>query len=141
MVQLPASEDQSGAAVRKTPLIVVIALLITVGVTLATCSTRDAGTVKFDTPYQAVLLDNNQVYYGKIQGLGTPFPVLTDVYYVQQQVNQQTKEVKNILIRRGTEWHAPDRMVINSRHIILVEPVGPNSKVAQLIADSKAQGR
>jgi hypothetical protein len=66
-------------------------------------TTRGASTVKFETPYQAILLDNNQVYYGKVQGLGTPFPVLTDVYYVQQQVNQQTKDVKNILIRRGTE--------------------------------------
>jgi hypothetical protein len=31
-------------------------------------------------------------------------------------------------------------MVIDANHIILVEPVGPNSKVARLIADSKAQG-
>jgi hypothetical protein len=127
--------------VKRTPVIVGVGLVIVVAVTLALWTTRGASTVKFDTPYQAVLLDNNQVYYGKVQGLGTPFPVLTDVYYIQQQVNQQTKEVKNILIRRGTEWHAPDRMVINARHIILVEPVSPNSKVAQLIADSKTQGR
>lgn len=126
---------------KRTPIIVVVGLVIMVAVTLALWTTRGASTVKFDTPYQAVLLDNNQVYYGKVQGLGTPFPVLTDVYYIQQQVNQQTKEVKNVLIRRGTEWHSPDRMVINARHIILVEPVSPNSKVAQLIADSKTQGR
>jgi hypothetical protein len=127
--------------VKKTPIIVGAGLFIVVGIALALWTTRSASTVKFDTPYQAVLLDNNQVYYGKVQGFGTPFPVLTDVYYVQQQVNQQTKEVKNILIRRGTEWHAPDRMVINANHIILVEPVSPTSKVAQLIADSKMQSR
>jgi hypothetical protein len=127
--------------VKKTPIIASVALVVVVGAVLALWTSRGASTVKFDTTYQAVLLDNNQVYYGKVQGLGTPFPVLTDVYYVQQQVNQQTKEVKNVLIRRGTEWHSPDRMVINARHIILVEPVSPNSKVAQLIADSKTQGR
>jgi predicted ribosomally synthesized peptide with SipW-like signal peptide len=126
--------------VKKTSIIVGAALVIVVGATLALWTSRGTSTVKFDTTYQAVLLDNNQVYYGKVQGLGTPFPVLTDVYYIQQQVNQQTKEVKNVLVRRGTEWHAPDRMVINANHIILVEPVGANSKVAQLIADSKAQG-
>lgn len=126
---------------KKTPIIIGIGLVIVVGLTVALWTTRGTSTVKFDTIYQAVLLDNNQVYYGKVQGLGTPFPVLTDVYYVQQQVNPQTKEVKNVLIRRGTEWHAPDRMVINANHIILVEPVSPTSKVAQLIADSKAQGR
>ena len=126
---------------RKAAIIAGAGLVIVVGVVLALWRTRGASTVKFDTTYQAVLLDNNQVYYGRLQGLGTPFPVLTDVYYVQQQINQQTKEVKNILIRRGTEWHAPDRMVINATHIILVEPVSPTSKVAQLIADSKAEGR
>jgi predicted ribosomally synthesized peptide with SipW-like signal peptide len=126
--------------VKKTSIIVGVALVIVVGATLALWTSRGTSTVKFDTTYQAVLLDNNQVYYGKVQWLGTPFPVLTDVYYIQQQVNQQTKEVKNVLIRRGTEWHSPDRMVINANHIILVEPVGANSKVAQLIADSKAQG-
>ena len=100
---------------------------------------QQAGTseVKFDTAYQAVLLDNGQVYYGKMQGLGTEYPVLTDVFYVQSGMNQQTKQVTNVLIRRGSEWHAPDKMYLNAHHIILVEPVGQSSKVAQLIADAK----
>ena len=92
---------------------------------------------KFDTAYQAVLLDNGQVYYGKIQGLGTDLPVLTDVYYIQNGVNPQTKETTNVLVHRGNELHAPDHMVINARHIILVEPVSPTSKVAELIAQTK----
>jgi hypothetical protein len=127
--------------VKKSPAIIAVGLVVVVAAVLGLWNTRGASTVKFETPYQAVLLDNGQVYYGKVQGLGTPFPVLTDVYYVQQQVNQQTKEVKNVLIRRGTEWHAPDRMVINANHIVLVEPVSPTSKVAQLITDSKTQNR
>jgi len=101
----------------------------------AACKTE--ATIKFDTSYQAVLLDNGSVYFGKLQGAGTSYPVLTEVYYVQSQVNQETKEVKNILIRRGNEWHAPDRMFLNARHIVLIEPVGTNSKVAELIAQDK----
>lgn len=89
------------------------------------------------TPYAAVLLDNGQVYYGKLANAGSRFPELTDVYYVQSQVNQETKAVTNILVRRGNEWHAPDRMFLNQRHIILVEPVGTNSKVAELIQADK----
>jgi len=50
--------------------------------------------LRFDTTYQAVLLDNSSVYFGKLQGDGTDYPVLTDVYYVQSQMNQETKEVK-----------------------------------------------
>ena len=108
------------------------------GILLVTAHRTEAD-VKFDTTYQAVLLDNGSVYFGKLQGVGTDYPVLTDVYYVQSQANQETKEVKNTLIRRGNEWHAPDRIVLNARHIVLMEPVGPNSTVAKLIAQDKAK--
>jgi hypothetical protein len=86
--------------------------------------------------YYAVLLTNNSVYFGKLEGLGTPFPVLTG-YYVQSGVNKETKAVSNVLIKRGREWHSPDRMIISEKSIVFVEPVGLDSKVAQLIGDSK----
>ena len=91
------------------------------------------------TPYQAVLLDNGQVYYAKVDRIDGEFSVLTDVYYVEHQVNSETKQVKNILIRRGNEWHAPNRTVVNVRHIVMLEPVSPGSKVAELIAELKNQ--
>src|SRR5258708_1182534 len=86
------------------------------------------------TPYAAILLDNGQVYYGKLVNAGSRFPELTDVYYVQSQVNPDTKAVSNTLVRRGNEWHGPDRMLLNERHVVLIEPVGTGSKVAQLIS-------
>ncbi len=122
---------------RKSVLSVLAALVILGAAGFALWKSRSAAAVKFDTTYQAVLLDNDQVYYGKIEGLGTAFPTLTDVYYVEHQANQQTKEVKNILVRRGNEWHAPDHTVINAGHIVSVEPVSPGSKVAELIAELK----
>jgi hypothetical protein len=92
------------------------------------------------TPYAAVLLDNGNLYYGKLVNAGSSFPELTDVYYIQSQVNQETKAVTSVLVRRGNEWHGPDRMFLNDRHIVLIEPVGTNSKVAQLIeADKQAK--
>jgi hypothetical protein len=92
------------------------------------------------TPYAAILLDNGQVYYGKLTNAGSNFPELTDVYYIQSQANQETKAVTSVLVRRGNEWHGPDRMFLNQRHVILIEPVGTNSKVAQLIeADKQAK--
>jgi hypothetical protein len=89
----------------------------------------------FNTPYQAVLLDTGQVYYGKITKLGTELPELRDVFYIQSQTNPETKQVTNLLVRRGKEFHSPDHMVINARHIVVVEPVGEHSKVADLIAE------
>jgi hypothetical protein len=96
-----------------------------------------AAAPQFDTPYQAVLLDTGLVYYGKITGLDTAFPVLHDVYYIQQTTDPQTKQVSNVLIRRGNEWHGPSETVLNARHIVMVEPVGKDSKVAQLIAQEQ----
>jgi hypothetical protein len=89
------------------------------------------------TPYSAVLLDTGQLYYGKLVNAGSSFPELTDVYYIQSSVNPETKAVTSVLVRRGNEWHGPDRMFLNERHIVLIEPVGTNSKVAQLIEDDK----
>jgi hypothetical protein len=87
--------------------------------------------------YYAVLLTNGSVYFGQLEGLGTEYPVLRDVYYVQSNVNQDTKAVSNSLVKRGREWHGPDRMILNSKAIIFIEPVGKDSRVAQLIEESK----
>lgn len=102
---------------------------------------RSSQMPRLDTTYQAVLLDNAQVYYGKIDHIDSEFSVLTDVYYVQNQIDAQTKEVKNVLIRRGNEWHAPNRSIVNTRHILMIEPVAPGSKVADLIAALKSKGQ
>ena len=95
--------------------------------------------VTFSTPYQAVVLINNSVYYGKLAGYGTSNPVLTDVYYILSKTDPDTKKVSNVLIKRGKELHGPDRMYLNPSQIILVEPVGTDSKVAQLINEANKQ--
>lgn len=128
-------QDRSGLV--RTSVIVLLALIVVVSATfwLSTRRTRVAMT----TPYQAVLLTNGSAYFGQLEGLGTPFPVLRDVFYVQSTQNPETKQVSNILVKRGKEWHAPDRMILNSNMIVLVEPVNPTSRVAQLISQAKNQ--
>jgi len=94
---------------------------------------------RFQTPYLAVQLDNGQVYFGKLEGFGTAFPVLRDVFYLQTSMNPQTNQQSSVLMKRGHEWHAPDQMVLNAPHILLVEPVVPDSKVADLIGHYKGK--
>ena len=103
------------------------------------CSQKfnDPSAAATGSGYSAVLLANGSVYFGKLEGLGSPYPVLHDVYYVQTVTDPETKKVTSILVKRGKEWHAPDRMTINDKSIVFVEPVGAGSKVAQLIAESK----
>src|SRR5271157_449379 len=93
--------------------------------------------VKFPTPYQAVLLSNGCVYFGKLAGYGGPHPVLSEVFYIVSQTNPETKQVSNMLVKRGKELHQPDRMYLSPNQILFVEPVGPSSKVANLIQESK----
>jgi hypothetical protein len=87
--------------------------------------------------YQAVFLDSGAVFFGHLQGLGTPYPVMTDAFYVQTLTDPETKQTRNILVKRGKEWHAPDKMTLNAAHVIFVESVTAGSTVANLIAQAK----
>jgi len=89
------------------------------------------------TPYQAVVLNNGQVYFGKLDELGTPYPILTDVHYVQGQVNQDTKQVTNTLVKRGKELHGPEIMVLSASQILFIESISPDSTIGKLIDEAK----
>lgn len=123
-------------------IVLLQAVWILAGILVIAASTwhlasRLHSSITFDTPYQAVLLSNGSVYFGHLHGYGTNSPVLTDVYYILSGPDPQTKQMNNVLVKRGKELHEPDRMYLNASHILFVEPVGSNSKVAQLIAQAK----
>jgi len=116
-----------------------VCLVLAVGTGCAPVQKADGPAVTFSTPYQAVVLINNSVYYGKLSGWGTSTPVLTDVFYIISKTDPDTKKVSNVLVKRGKELHGPDRMYLNGSQIIFVEPVGSDSKVAQLINEASKQ--
>jgi len=96
--------------------------------------------LEFSTAYQVVFLDNNNAYIGKIQHIGTNAIRLTNVFYIQSQVDSETKQVSNTLTKRGNELHKPDFMYINTKHILMIEPVTPGSQVAKLIEQAEVEG-
>jgi predicted small lipoprotein YifL len=98
---------------------------------LAGCGSSD--NLQFPTEYQAVFMDNGQVFFGRLQKTNSDFFLLRDVFYIKHEVDKDQKESRNILLKRGMEWHGPEFMRINSRHIVLIEPVAPDSRVFQLI--------
>jgi hypothetical protein len=114
----------------------VTAIVVIVAAFMIARNTKPGEPVKFTTPYQAVLLTNGTAYFGKLEGYGTPRPVLSEVYYIVTQNNPETKQSSNVLVKRGKELHEPDRMYLNPNQILCVEPVGEKSKVAQLIAQA-----
>src|SRR6516162_6561130 len=115
-------------------LVAIAVVVLLVGSALY--SQRDA-TPRWTTPFQAVMLDSGIVYFGKLSGYGTSNPVLTDVYYVQSRQDPNTKQISNQLVRISTQWHGPDRMVLNPSHIVAVEPVATVSTVATLIEEAE----
>ncbi len=122
-----------------TVLIAALVAMAAAGVTAYFSQHVFHDKVAFTTEYQAIQLSNGAAYFCKIEGLGTPFPVLKEVYFIQSRQNPDNKQVTNILLKRGNEWWQPDRMIVNANNIVFVEPVNPNSRVAQLIAEEKAK--
>lgn len=118
--------------------------------------------------YVAVFLANNQVYFGKLSGRDSAYPVLSDVYYLRVQrslvppqegdTNKETKvlvedkkaktptppEAKNelTLIKLGSELHGPvDEIQINRDQILYIENLKDDGKVVKAINDYKAKNK
>ncbi|MGC1967309.1 MAG: hypothetical protein WA673_12665 [Candidatus Acidiferrales bacterium] len=134
MVQRPEVDSRHKGIVLVQIVWIVVGLTVLAAAAWHLLAQVQSSDTKFTTPYQAVLLTNVSVYFGHLSGYGGHTPVLTDVYYVVSQTNPETKQVNNVLVHRGKELHEPDRMYLNPQSIVFVEPVGTDSKVAQLIA-------
>jgi hypothetical protein len=131
---LRRNNQQGSAAVQVVWVLAGLAVIIASFLYMRTVT---PSSISFTTPYQAVLLTNGMAYFGKLEGYGTPRPVLSEVYYIVTQTNPDTKQNSNVLVKRGKELHEPDRMYLNPSQILCVEPVGTSSKVAQLIAQQQ----
>jgi hypothetical protein len=92
------------------------------------------GTNKF----QAVFLNNGQVYFGKLShGYGS-YLDLKDIYYLQITQPIQPGEANNAtninLVKLGNELHGPtDEMRINSQAVLFIENLRQDSRIVQAI--------
>jgi hypothetical protein len=130
-----AGRKGSGRIIAWSVIALIVGLLVGHMVTYHMME-RHRTAFAFQTQYQAVLLINGAVYYGKLSDYGTRHPMLEDVFYIVSKTDPDTKQVSNILVKRGKELHGPDKMYLNPSQIVFVEPVGADSKVAQLISQA-----
>ena len=124
-----------------TTVKILLALLIGVSVGAVgttTWSAYEAAKLRREG-HQAVFLTNGQVFFGEITDSDWNTITLGDVYYIRSEVNPETKKLKHTLIRRGSELHGPQKMIVSRGAILLIEPVGHDSTVAKLIAQQKGQ--
>lgn len=92
--------------------------------------------------YQAVFLNNGQVYFGKVQEVNTRFINLTDVYYLTQSTSGEGQATGDYtLVKLGCQQiHYPeDQMVITREQVTFWENLNANGKVTKSIADFKKQ--
>ena len=85
------------------------------------------------TPYQAVMLTNGTVFYGRIDHLGSDHPVLRDAFSVRQELDSQTQKQRYVLVRRADGPNGGDHMIFPVTSIVFVEPVRVDSTVGSLI--------
>lgn len=95
--------------------------------------------------YQAVFLQNNQVYFGKLYGYNTNHPYLKNVWYIQSpdSTSSSADSTKNTqssmqLMQLTKSVHGPeDEMLLNKSNILFVENLASNSQVTKLINSNK----
>lgn len=91
--------------------------------------------------YQAVFLNNGQVYFGKIKTLNDHYFDVTNIFYLSTQASQPTTSDKTTsgnkfsLVKLGCELHGPeDQMIINSGQVTFWENLRNNGQVVQAIS-------
>ena len=94
--------------------------------------------------YQAVFLNNGQVYFGNVQSIGSKTIDLRNIYYLQTNGtagtdNAAAQSANNVsLVKLGCELHAPyDQMLVNSDQVIFWENLQDTSQVVQAITKYK----
>ena len=85
------------------------------------------------TPYQAVTLIDGNVFYGRIDHLGSDHPVLREPFTVRREVDAQTQQPRYVLVWRKDEINGADHIIFPATSIAFVEPVRPDSTIGRLI--------
>ena len=111
-----------------------VAIAITLGV-IAWQTVASRQPPELTTPFQAVALINGQVFFGRLEAGGGDYYALRDVFYLQTRQNPETRQAANVLVKRGGEAHGPDRMILDRRQVLLIEPVTEKSQIGVLIAE------
>ena len=90
--------------------------------------------------FQAVFMQNGQVYFGKIKAISGSHMDLQEIYYlsVDQAVQPEqadTEQNKNVsLVKLGCELHGPiDQMIVNREQVTFWENLKSDGQVSEAI--------
>lgn len=146
----PKSKDL-GTPTMSSKLLVVAVIVVSLALIVALAF----GMFKFGTKslvdtskYQAVFLQNGQVYFGHVSNIDNKYVQLKDIFYlqVQQQVQPDQQQAGDTstpasnqqisLAKLGNELHGPeDLMFISRDQIVFWENLKDDGQVVQAITD------
>lgn len=116
-------------------LLAAIVTLLLVG------SSKTENELVDEDKYQAVFMDNNQVYFGKINKVNNDYMDLQGIYYLRVdqpvQPEQEGQQNQNITLQKlGCELHGPvDQMIINREHVTFWENLRSDGQVSKAIGE------
>jgi hypothetical protein len=106
-------------------------------------STDDGGESAFTsaidgTRYQAVILSNDKVYFGRLESISDDFFELKSAFFLRETREDATSEPVRALLPVNREIHAPDNtMLIRKAEVVLVENLAKDSPILTEIKRQK----
>lgn len=96
-----------------------------------------AGRVDEDR-YQAVILSNDKVYFGRISDASSTFFALDDAFFLRETREDENAAPQRALLPVNAELHAPEnRMLIRKDEVVLIENLAEDSPVLTEIQRQK----
>ncbi len=125
-------------------LLVGIAVLLVGVILISTRSSTGDDESKFvdKSKYQAVFLNNGQVYFGNVKSLNESYVRMTNIYYLTQGSTSSSNTSNNYsLVKLGCQQiHDPlDEMVINRDQVTFWENLNADGKVVSSIKQFQQQ--
>lgn len=127
------------------PVVAVAVVLLLLGA-VAWHMMKGNGGAPRDDRYQAVFLDNGQVFFGKLKNTHGDYLTLESAYYTRKQdvpedaTEEQKAAVNNnvSLARVGDEVYGPESTLrIKAEQVLFWQDLKSDSKVAKAIDDAK----
>ncbi|MEA3075353.1 MAG: hypothetical protein QOF60_261 [Actinomycetota bacterium] len=94
------------------------------------------------TRYQAVILSNDKVYFGRIESVSDQFFRLSNAFFLRETPGSNGSEPVRALLPVNREIHAPDNtMLIRKADVILVENLAKDSPILTEIRRQLGNGK
>ena len=91
-----------------------------------------------ESRYQAVILSNDKVYFGKLESVGDDFFRLESAFFLRETRDDADAEPVRALLPVNREIHAPDNtMLIRKDEVVLIENLAKDSPILTEIKRQK----